>query len=236
MINALQPSTIQQLGNILNNTSEPKESEPAISDDFLGVLQASFQSAIQLDSPPQYTQNKNIAQGDVSNFVTSGEVNKSIKINYQELTSMINEALEDNGIEKYPTFEIFSDDNGFLYINSDRTDEHRIENILNNSREIRETFRKMSEDTAQAAAMERLRDFCNTYSANPWSGIQQQQDNPNNTESPNDTLSLQVGEYEYTPRLYSYGLESSLNAFTEIIANDFSDLEEKPTELETISL
>ena len=261
MINAIQSTNIQQqtTTNTLSNNT-PNGSSP---DQFLDILQASFRTTAIPDSNSECFQKNNRPlnlDSNTSYLVVSEDVNTNIKQSYQEFTALVDDALEEAGIDKYPSFEVFANDKGKLYLNSDRDDKYYIEHILNSSKKIKQTFQEMSDNTAQAAAMERILDACYQHSDYQQSGRQQNYSedtessegtlsiqigvkgyisglNSYGKESPADTLSIQIGVNGYIPRLYSYGKESELQAFEEIKAGNFDDARfKKPLELETTTL
>ena len=235
MINNIMSATPQVAETNHNSNKETDNT----GDSFLPILQASFDSPIALDedymdnfrcNPPKTTE----TEENVSYLVSIDEVNKDIKRNYQSVTELINETLENEGIRRYPDFEILVDEDDKLFIDSDRKDKDKIEYILNNNKDIRDTFIEMSENVLQAAMMERTQDFIYNYALDPQNS--QRLYNSLYSEEPADTFSLKITENHYTPKLYSYGKESELHVFDDIIAGDFNDLKDIPRELETVSL
>lgn len=231
MIYGLNAEYSQSLAVKYNGTSEADSTDDSSS----GLFQATFEASFTMEYSVQSWGNSSsdVVQGgdNVGYLVTIDQVNKDIKKNYLEFTALFNNVLEEAGIRRYPDFEVFADNDGSLYIESERSDKESIEDLLNSRDDIKDAFLQMSESAAQAAAMERLLDFAYRFGADPQNSGAQYCAMYNRDEEPLDTFSLEVTELGFTPKLYSYGREESLGVYDEIAAGNFDDLNKQPSEL-----
>ncbi len=78
---------------------------------------------------------------DCGQNIALGDINATVKRDLSEFKGMLDQALEAAGIDKDPSFEVKLGASGRLYIDSEHPDKETIAKILNETRNIRDTFR-----------------------------------------------------------------------------------------------
>lgn len=193
-----------------------------VNDEFIAALTEKF---LNDDIPDAYQDQygkelsslkTSILGFDTGNVITGDDLNKSIKRDFSGFSTMLNTALSEAGISKDPSFEVKMSSSGRLYIDSDHPDKEAIEKILNDTRNIRDTFSRMSANSSLVAALKRGAAFNDAYNIDPESAVQRYSYLFN--EKPCDIFSIFVSEDEYRPSLISYGIDEKLEVFDDIMS------------------
>ncbi len=201
----------------------------AVDDSFIEMLTEKF---LNDDIPDAYQDQYGKPLGELSkvmlgvetgDVITLDDLNASIKRDFSGFKGMLDQALEAAGIAKDPSFEVNMGGSGRLYIDSEHPDKEAIEKILNETRNIRDTFARMSANSSLLAAGKRAVAFNKAYELDPESAVRQYSYLFN--EKPCDIFSIFVGEDGYKPSLTSYGEKMELDVLNELIQENYSQAE-----------
>ena len=224
------------INNVSNASSIPTNSvassgDVAVDDTFIAMLTEKFSN----DDVPDYHQTSvesghslststllELMGGEMKDGVLTIDFASTLKQDLQSISYMIDDALEEAGISKDPSFEINYSSSGELYIDQNHPNKEAIEKILNDIPNIRDTYARMSSNASIFAAFERHQEFSKAYEIDPQSAVQKYS-HLFNSESC-DVFSIFVSEDGYKPSFKSYGEDVDWDEFVNSANNELKAL------------